>query len=204
MRDHQAVYPIATMCRVLRVSPNGYYAWRHRGPSARAQRDAVLLASIAHFHDRSDQTYGAPRIWKDLREEAGHAVGQKRVARRMRRATSSASVVVAAYGPRGAQRVGLGPGQQVAGPWEPTPLTLRVCRWPPSELRTTHSSPSYTARPASKSYGFPMCGSASSLLAFRRAPVVQSGSGRRGRRLRGKREPQGETGSRWAHASRWA
>ena len=66
--------------------PRGYDAWRHRGPSARAQRDAVLLASIAHFHDRSDKTYGAPRIWKDLREEAGHAVGQKRVARLMRRA----------------------------------------------------------------------------------------------------------------------
>jgi putative transposase len=69
---------------VLRVSPSGFYAWRERGPSARAQRDTTLLASIQHFHQRSDGTYGAPRLWKDLREEAGHRVGQKRVARLMR------------------------------------------------------------------------------------------------------------------------
>jgi putative transposase len=84
VRDHQAVYPVATMCRVLRASPSGFYAWRTRGPSARTQRDAELLAPIQHFHQRSDGTYGAPRIWKDLREEAGHRVGQKRVARLMR------------------------------------------------------------------------------------------------------------------------
>jgi len=74
------------MCRVLRVSPSGFYAWRRRGPSARAQADAALLEPIRHFHRRSDGTYGAPRIWKDLREEAGHYVGQKRVARLMRAA----------------------------------------------------------------------------------------------------------------------
>lgn len=74
------------MCRVLRVSPSGFYAWRQREPSARAQRDAELLASIQHFHQRSDGTYGAPRIWKALREEADHCVGQKRVARLMRAA----------------------------------------------------------------------------------------------------------------------
>jgi putative transposase len=74
------------MCRVLRVSPSGFYAWRTRGLSVRAQRDAALLEPIRRFHARSDATYGAPRIWKDLREEAGHAVGQKRVARLMRAA----------------------------------------------------------------------------------------------------------------------
>ncbi len=86
MRDHQAVYPVATMCRVLRVSPSGFYGWRQRGLSARARQDAALLESIRRFHRRSDGTYGAPRLWKDLREEAGHAVGQKRVARLMRAA----------------------------------------------------------------------------------------------------------------------
>jgi putative transposase len=86
VKDHQAVYPVATMCRVLRVSPSGFYAWRQRGPSARAQRDTDLLDPIRHYHARSDATYGAPRIWKDLRELAGHYVGQKRVARLMRAA----------------------------------------------------------------------------------------------------------------------
>jgi len=52
----------------------------------RTQRDGELLAPIRHYHARSDATYGAPRIWKDLREEAGLYVGQKRVARLMRAA----------------------------------------------------------------------------------------------------------------------
>jgi putative transposase len=74
------------MCRVLRVSPSGFYAWRRRGPSARAQRDAAVLQQLRVFHQRSDGTYGAPRLWKDLREEADLFVGQKRVARLLRAA----------------------------------------------------------------------------------------------------------------------
>ena len=85
MRDHQAVYPVATMCRLLRVSPSGFYAWRRRGPSARAQADAALLAQLRHFHTRSDGTYGAPRLLGDLRD-AGVRVGQKRIARLLRAA----------------------------------------------------------------------------------------------------------------------
>ena len=72
------------MCRVLRVSCSGFYAWRHRAPSARAQRDAVVLDHVRHFHARSDGTYGAPRLVGDLRD-VGVRVGQKRIARLMRR-----------------------------------------------------------------------------------------------------------------------
>jgi hypothetical protein len=74
------------MCRVLRVSPSGFYAWPKRDPSARAVRDAEVLDKLRAFHQRSDGTYGAPRLWKDLRELAGLKVGQKRVARLMRAA----------------------------------------------------------------------------------------------------------------------
>ena len=35
MSAHQAVFPIATMARVLGVSKAGYYAWLRRSPSAR-------------------------------------------------------------------------------------------------------------------------------------------------------------------------
>jgi len=73
------------MCRVLRVSPSGYYAWRHREPSKRAQADAVVTAKIRGFHARSRGTYGAPRIHEDLRED-GVPVSRKRVARLMRAA----------------------------------------------------------------------------------------------------------------------
>jgi putative transposase len=71
------------MCRVLRVSPSGFYAWQRRGPSARAQTDARLLTDIRASHERSDCTYGAPRILEDLRE-AGVRVGRKRIARLLR------------------------------------------------------------------------------------------------------------------------
>lgn len=85
MKQHQAEFPIATMCRVLEVSASGYYAWLKRGPSRRAKRDAELTERIRYYHRRSRGTYGAPRILADLQEE-GIAIGRKRVARLMREA----------------------------------------------------------------------------------------------------------------------
>jgi putative transposase len=79
----KANHPIAMLCRVLGVSSSGYYAWRTRGPSARAQADATLLARIRTAHEESRQTYGAPRIHADLRA-AGVRCGRKRVARLLR------------------------------------------------------------------------------------------------------------------------
>lgn len=83
MRDHQAVFPVATMCRVIGISHSGFYAWMKRPPSVRAMHDAALLAEIRVSHARSDETYGAPRILGDLKE-LGHSVGQKRVTRLMK------------------------------------------------------------------------------------------------------------------------
>ena len=60
MSDHQALYPIATMCRVLGVSPSGYYAWREREPSARSVSDAALTDLIRERHSWSRGTYGGP------------------------------------------------------------------------------------------------------------------------------------------------
>jgi transposase InsO family protein len=46
MEANQAMYPIRTMCRVLGVSPAGFYAWRERRPSASHQAEAELLRRI--------------------------------------------------------------------------------------------------------------------------------------------------------------
>jgi putative transposase len=85
VRDHQARFPVAALCRVLQVSKSGYYAWAKRPQSARAQRDALLVPQIIASHERSDSTYGSPRILGDL-QDAGEFVGRKRVARLMRAA----------------------------------------------------------------------------------------------------------------------
>jgi putative transposase len=83
--DHQAHYPIATMCRLLGVSSSGYYAWAKRQPSRRAQADATLIAEIHSAHAASRGTYGAPRVHAELAAK-GRRVGRKRVARLMSQA----------------------------------------------------------------------------------------------------------------------
>jgi len=71
------------MCRVLGVSTSGYYAWRDRPPSRRAQENAALLEQILILHAWSRGTYGAPRVHAKLVED-GTIVGHNRVARLMR------------------------------------------------------------------------------------------------------------------------
>jgi putative transposase len=56
--DNQAEFPIATMCRLLGVSPSGYYAWTQRQPSRRAQTDAALVAEIRAAHEASRIVWG--------------------------------------------------------------------------------------------------------------------------------------------------
>ena len=81
--DHQADFPVTTLCQVLGVSPSGYYAWRHRPPSKREMDDTILTERIRQIHTWSRQTYGRPRIHAELADE-GTQVSPKRVARLMR------------------------------------------------------------------------------------------------------------------------
>ena len=78
-----AVFPIATMARVLGVSETGYHAWRHRPPSTHALADAALLKRVRTVHANSRETYGAPRVHAALRA-GGERHGRKRIARLMR------------------------------------------------------------------------------------------------------------------------
>ena len=57
MKAHQALYPVATQCRVLGVSTSGYYAWLKRPISRRAAADLVLKERIVAIHTRSFGTY---------------------------------------------------------------------------------------------------------------------------------------------------
>jgi transposase InsO family protein len=79
----KARHSVTILCRCLRVTCSGFYAWAKRGLSARAQRDLVLRTKLRAFHAASGHRYGRPNLWKDLQED-GEAVSEKRVARLMR------------------------------------------------------------------------------------------------------------------------
>jgi len=75
---------IALMCRVYGVTRAGFYAWRSRGPSQRAQENESLSGQIRRVHQASRVTYGSPRVFQRLRE-LGVSAGKNRVAKLMRR-----------------------------------------------------------------------------------------------------------------------
>jgi len=80
---HRGEFPVRLMCRVLGVSPAGFYAAQRRPPSTRARGDQRLRLEIRAAHRASRQRYGAPKVHRELRAQ-GIRCGQKRVARLMR------------------------------------------------------------------------------------------------------------------------
>lgn len=76
-------FPVHRLCNVLDVSESGYFAWSRRPASRRHGEDLVLLAHIRAQFSTSSETYGAPRMYAELKEE-GLAVGRHHVARLMR------------------------------------------------------------------------------------------------------------------------
>ena len=71
------------MCRALRVSRSGYYAWRKKPVSDREKENEKLAAEIRDIHKWSRHTYGSPRVHAELRDR-GYRIGRNRVARLMR------------------------------------------------------------------------------------------------------------------------
>ena len=80
---HRGTWPVDVVCGALGVSRSGFYAWRTRGPSRRAQMDAQILIDVRRSFLLSDRTYGARRVLDDVRD-AGHICGRQRVERLMR------------------------------------------------------------------------------------------------------------------------
>ena len=55
-------FPVQRLCKVLGVSPSGYFAWRSRPASPRQREALVLLAHIRSAFTLSHETYGSPRL----------------------------------------------------------------------------------------------------------------------------------------------
>ena len=76
-------FPVRMMCRKLQVSSSGYYDWRSRPLSTRAQANQRLLERIHSLHAASDGVLGRRRIRDDLMDE-GERCSPNRVGRLMK------------------------------------------------------------------------------------------------------------------------
>ena len=79
MKAHDAEFGVRLMCRVLGVSPSGYYAWRNRAPSKQARGRALLDAQVREEFERRKGRAGAPRLSRHLGR------GRRQVAQSLRR-----------------------------------------------------------------------------------------------------------------------
>ena len=83
LENHRDSYRLTEMCKVLRVSRSGYYAWRERKPGKRWNENDLLLGRIREIYEKNRRVYGSPRITEALREQ-GTRCGKNRIARLMK------------------------------------------------------------------------------------------------------------------------
>ena len=80
IKELRLTYPVPLLCELLDVSDSGYYAWKSRRPSKRAQEEARLEVEIMAAHRRTRQSYGPERLQKELKDH-GITVGVSRIKR---------------------------------------------------------------------------------------------------------------------------
>lgn len=83
--EHRDRWPVQALCDALHVGTAGYYAWRVRPASARAERQATLRHEIGAIHARVKARYGSPRMHAELLGR-GHRCCVNTVAKLMREA----------------------------------------------------------------------------------------------------------------------
>lgn len=77
------VKPMCVMCEALGVLRGGFYAWLARPRSWRRLDGKKLGAQVHQSFVRSDRSYGARRVWRDVLEQ-GQPCGLHRIERLMR------------------------------------------------------------------------------------------------------------------------
>jgi putative transposase len=85
MHQERDRYPIELLCRGLKLSRAGYYAWLCNGGGKREKSDVALTERIRSVHGENEGKYGSPRVYRELRK-AGVACSKERVERLMREA----------------------------------------------------------------------------------------------------------------------
>ena len=82
--DHAPEHRITALCRALHVSTSGFYGWKRRPESRRAEANRQLVGRIRLLHGQAREAYGVIKTWRAL-NEAGLRCSRNRVAR-LRRA----------------------------------------------------------------------------------------------------------------------
>lgn len=80
IREQHDWHSVKVLCRAMKVSRSGYYAWLKREPCARALKDQQLWQKIERMHHRCREAYGAVRLRNELRQ-AGICCSKHRIAR---------------------------------------------------------------------------------------------------------------------------
>ena len=78
----KAEHTVSILCRCLRVTRSGFYAWQRRLESTHTRDDRRLTVLVRASFEESKQRYGSPRVHEDLIEQDEH-VSRKRVVRLM-------------------------------------------------------------------------------------------------------------------------
>ena len=83
IENHREFFPVRRMCKVLAVSPGGYYAWRRRPVSKLKMANDKLTEKIKEIHAEFEGKYGSPRIYQELQARK-FSCSENRVTRLMR------------------------------------------------------------------------------------------------------------------------
>ncbi len=76
-------FPASRLCHVMGVSQSGYFSWKDRPASRRQRDDLVMLAHMRTAWSLSNESYGSPRMTRELQDQ-GFDVGRRQIARLMR------------------------------------------------------------------------------------------------------------------------
>jgi putative transposase len=84
IENHREAFAVRRMCKLMAVSPSGYYAWRERPASRLKMANDRLIEKIKDIHAEFEGKYGSPRIYQELQEK-NISCSENRVARLMRK-----------------------------------------------------------------------------------------------------------------------
>jgi len=83
IKNHEYLFPIEKMCKVLEVGSSSYYKWKSKPISNRTLRKNEIKQQISAIYFVSKQRYGSPRITFEL-QSLGYKISRITVAKYMK------------------------------------------------------------------------------------------------------------------------